>query len=141
MHVSLKVESTFMPNQLAQSKKRASLAEHEAVLAALAVIARRERTTVMDLLREGARQVVRSRGADNAKTAAVRQSVWACAPSMPTRFKSAAHVARFKRAQREFDTLVQELGLAAPENVQARNSLVPAKSQVHVLAFADAASI
>lgn len=130
-----------MPNQLAQSKRRASLAEHEAVLAALATIARRERTTVMDLLREGARQVVRSRHADPTKATAVRKSIWACAPKMPARFKSAAHVSRFKRAQREFDTIVQELNLAAPATVQKRNSLVPSRRDVQVLAFADAASL
>ncbi|MET0262311.1 MAG: hypothetical protein ABW223_05395 [Rariglobus sp.] len=130
-----------MPNQLAQSKRRASLAEHEAVLSALATIARRERTTVMDLLREGARQVVRSRSADPAKAIAVHKSVWACAPKIPARFKSAAHVSRFKRAQREFDTLVQELNLTTPATVQQRNSLVPARRDVQVLAFADAASV
>lgn len=130
-----------MPNQLAQSKRRASLAEHEAVLAALAAIARRERTTVMDLLREGARQVVRSRSADPAKATAVRKSIWACAPQMPARFKSAAHVSRFKRAQREFDALVQELNLAAPTVVQQRNSLVHSRRDVQVLAFADASSV
>jgi len=50
-----------MPNQLAKSKRRQSLAEHAAVLAALAEIARREDTTVMALLREGARDVVKRR--------------------------------------------------------------------------------
>src|SRR5690606_39076724 len=111
-------------------------AEHEAVLAALATIASSERTTVMDLLREGARQVVRSRTADPQKAAAVRQSIWACAPEMPTRFKSAAQVARYKRSQREFDALVQELRLAAPARFQQQTSLVPASNQVRVLAFA-----
>ncbi|MEY4489832.1 MAG: hypothetical protein RIQ79_2340 [Verrucomicrobiota bacterium] len=130
-----------MPNQLAQSKRRASLAEHEAVLAALATIARSEHTTVMDLLREGARQVVRSRSSDPVKATAVQQSIWACAPKMPTRFKSAAHVSRFKRAQREFDTLVQELDLSAPVAVQQRNSIIPASRDVRVPAFAYAASI
>ncbi len=130
-----------MPNQLAQSKRRASLSEHEAVLAALATIARRERTTVMDLLREGARQVVRSRSADPLKSTAVRKSIWACSPKMPARFKSVAQVARFKRAQREFDTLVQELNLAEPATVQKRNSLVPARGDVQVLAFVDAPSV
>ena len=95
----------------------------------------------MDLLREGARQVVRSRGADPEKVNAVRESIWACAPKLPDRFKSAAHVSRFKRAQREFDTLVQELEVAAPAAVQQRNSLVPARSEIKVPTFADAASI
>jgi hypothetical protein len=128
-----------VPNQLAQSKRRASLAEHEAVLAALSTIARREGTTVMDLLREGARQVVRSRTGTPAQLVAVRKSVWACAPKLPSRFKSAAHVARFKRAQREFDVVVQELKLAPAAEIQRRNSLVvPARTSIRVLAFDDA---
>ena len=130
-----------MPNQLAQSKRRASLAEHEAVLAALSTIARREGTTVMDLLREGARQVVRSRTGTPAQLVAVRKSVWACAPKLPARFKSAAHAARFKRAQREFDVVVQELNLADPMAVQQRNSLVPSGRDVRVPAFADTARV
>ena len=49
----IKVDSTFcMPNQLATSKRRQSLAEHAGVLTALSLIARRENTTVMALLRE-----------------------------------------------------------------------------------------
>ena len=130
-----------MPNQLSRSKRRASLAEHEAVLAALAAIARCERSTVMNLLREGARHVVRSRSKIPTEIVAIRDSVWACAPKPPARFKSPAHVARFKRAQREFDTLVQELNIAAPSAVQERNSLVPAARAVRVLAFADASSV
>lgn len=126
-----------MPNQLAQSKRRASLAEHEAVLAALATIARHERTTVMDLLREGARQVVRSR--TPAKNASLLKTVLACAPKAPARFKNAAHVARFKRAQREFDVVMQELNLVSAAKIQQRNSLVDsARTRIRVLAFEDA---
>ncbi len=129
-----------MPNQLASSKRRASLAEHEAVLAALATIARRERSTVMDLLREGARHVVRSRAATPGQIATLRKTVRACAPKAPARFKSAAQVARFKRAQREFDALLQELDLAKPADVQRRNSLVSSRKAVRVLVFDDAPS-
>ncbi len=126
-----------MPNQLAQSKRRASLAEHEAVLAALATIARQERTSVMDLLREGARQVVRSRAP--AQNAALQKTVLACAPKTPARFKNAAHAARFKRAQREFDAVVQELNLVPAAQIQQRNSLVdPTRTRIRVLAFEDA---
>ena len=93
------IQAFGTPNQPARSERRASLAGHETVLAALATIARRERTTVMDLFREGARQGVRSRSADPAMATAVRKSIWACAPRVPARFKSPAHVAGFKRAQ------------------------------------------
>ena len=60
---------------------------------------------------------------------------------MPAQFKSPAQVARFKRAQREFDDLLQDLNIAAPATVQERNSLVPAQRAVRVLAFADASSV
>src|SRR6185437_14589528 len=98
-----------MPNQLAKSKRRQSLAEHEAVLAALAAIARSERTTVMALLREGARNVVKRRTAIPAQAAALRTVVWRMAPKMPARFNTSAQVSRFKRSQREFDQVVLDL--------------------------------
>ena len=71
-----------MPNQLAKSKRRQSLAEHEAVLAALAEIARREGTTVMALLREAARDLVRRRAAMPGQTEALGSLVWRMAPRM-----------------------------------------------------------
>jgi hypothetical protein len=118
-----------MPNQLSKSKRRQSLAEHEAVLAALAAIARREDTTVMALLREAARNVVRQRAAMPAYSDSLRTLVRRLAPAMPMRFKTPAQVARFKRTQREFDRVVLDLQLATPAAVQDRNSLV-AKHQV-----------
>lgn len=124
-----------MPNQLAQTKRRQSLAEHAAVLAALARIARNERTTVMALLREAARAAVRQRAADPAQAQALRNVVWQLAPRTPPRFKTAAQLARFKRAQREFDTVVLDLRLAAPAEIQARNSLVPRRSAVRLVNF------
>ncbi len=42
-----------VPNQLASTKRRQSLAEPASVLAALAEIARREGTTAMALMRQG----------------------------------------------------------------------------------------
>lgn len=127
-----------MPNQLAQSKRRQSLAEHVAVLAALATIARREDTTVMDLLRAGARQVVRDRAARPEHAAALRSAVWRAAPQIPKRFKSAAQLARFKRAQREFDQVLLDLQIAAPSEVQARNSIAGGNRPVRLLNFASA---
>lgn len=129
-----------MPNQLAQFKRRASLAEHEAVLAALAEIARLEKTTVMELLRRAARQAVKSRLAEPSKAEALRAVVWACAPAMPKRFTTPAQVARFKRQQREFDTAVMDMDLADQNEVQRRNAVVSTRKSVRVLDFADAAS-
>jgi len=73
------------------------------VLAALSTIARWEHTTVMALLREAARDAVRKRVALPAHAAELRAMIAPMAPRMPPRFKTAAQLARFKRAQREFD--------------------------------------
>jgi 16S rRNA C1402 N4-methylase RsmH len=112
-----------MPNQLSRSKRRQSLAEHEAVLVALAEIARREDTTVMALLRQAAREFVRNRATEPIQTERLRQLVLQKAPRMPALFKTAAQVARFKRAQREFDQVLLDLGLASPQAIQQRNSI------------------
>jgi hypothetical protein len=124
-----------MPNQLAKSKKRQSLAEHEAVLAALAEIARREDTTVMALLRQAARELVRKRGATPSQAKALSAVVWRSAPQMPAQFKTAAQVARFKRAQREFDQVVLDLQLTSPDIIQERNSLVPSRQAIRLIDF------
>ncbi len=124
-----------MPNQLAQSKKRQSLAEHEAVLAALAEIARREDTTVMALLRQAARELVSKRGTAPAQAKALSAVVWRSAPQMPARFKTAAQLARFKRAQREFDQVVLDLQLASPDTIQERNSLVNSHQAIRLIDF------
>jgi hypothetical protein len=124
-----------MPNQLAQSKRRQSLAEHGAVLAALAEIARREETTVMALLREAARDAVRKRTAVPEQAAELRLLVWRSAPRMPARFQTAAQLARFKRDQREFDQVILDLQLATPTAIQDRNSLVSSRQSIRVTDF------
>ncbi len=121
-----------MPNQLAKSKRRQSLAEHAAVLAALSAIARRDGTTVMALLREAARRLVRER-VTSSDVERLRRIVLATAPRMPARFASPAEVARFKRAQRELDRVLLDLGLAHPSEVQARSSILPATRSIRVL--------
>lgn len=124
-----------MPNQLAQSKRRQSLAEHEAVLAALAEIARREHTTVMALLRQATRALVKQKAGDPAQTEALREVVWRRTPRMPARFKTAAQVARFKRAQREFDQVLLDLDLASPRGIQARNSIAASRQSIRLIDF------
>jgi hypothetical protein len=124
-----------MPNQLAKSKRRQSVAEHEAVLAALAEIARSEDTTVMALLRQATRELVRKRGATPAQARALSAVVWRKAPRMPAQFKTAAQVARFKRAQREFDQVVLDLQLTSPDTIQERNSLVNSRQAVRLIDF------
>lgn len=124
-----------MPNQLARSKRRQSVAEHEAVLAVLAEIARREDTTVMALLRQAARGLVRARSGNPALAEALRRVAWQKAPRMPARFKTAAQVSRFKRQQREFDQALLDMALASPESVQQRNSVVPSRRAIRLLDF------
>ena len=124
-----------MPNQLAKSKRRQSLAEHEAVLASLAAIAQREDTTVMALLRQATRELVKNRATTPAQSARLRQAVWAKAPRMPTSFKTAAQVARFKRSQREFDQVLLDLALASPQAIQQRNSLASSSQTVRMIDF------
>lgn len=124
-----------MPNQLAQSKRRQSLAEHEAVLAVLTEIARREDTTVMSLLRQAARELVRQKSNDPILAEALRQVAWQRAPRMPARFKSPAQVARFKRQQREFDQALLQMALASPQAIQQRNSVVPSRRAIRLIDF------
>lgn len=124
-----------MPNQLSKSKRRQSLAEHEAVLAAVAEIARREDTTVMALLREATRELVKKKASDPLQAKSVQQAVWGKAPKIPARFKNPAHVARFKRAQREFDQVLLDVGLATPQVVQQRNSVAASNPPVRMIDF------
>ncbi|MFA5265704.1 MAG: hypothetical protein WC378_17940 [Opitutaceae bacterium] len=124
-----------MPNQLSKSKRRQSLAEHEAVLAALAEIAHREDTTVMALLRQAARELVKRRATEPLQTERLRQAVWAKAPRMPMHFKTAAQVSRFKRAQREFDQVLLDLALASPQTVQQRNSIASPRRAIRMIDF------
>lgn len=124
-----------MPNQLAKSKRRLSLAEHEAVLAALTEIARAEDTTVMALLRRAARDLVRQKSSDPRLAETLRRAVWQKAPQMPSRFKTAAQVARFKRQQREFDQALLDVGLASSQAIQRRNSVVPTRHAIRLIDF------
>ena len=124
-----------MPNQLSKSKRRQSLAEHEAVLAALAEIARREKTTVMALLRQATRALVKQKASDPAQAEDLREIICRRVPRMPSRFKTAAQVARFKRAQREFDQVLLDLDLATPRAIQERNSIVPARQTIRLIDF------
>ena len=124
-----------MPNQLSKSKRRQSLAEHEAVLVALAEIARREDTTVMALLRQATRDLVKNRVSGPIQAERLRQLVWQKAPRMPTHFKTAAQVARFKRTQREFDQVLLDLDLASPQTIQQRNSVVSPRRVIRMIDF------
>ncbi len=124
-----------MPNQLSKSKRRQSLADHEAVLAALAEIARREKTTVMALLREATRSLIKNRVTEPNQADRLRRVAWEKSPWMPAHFKTAAQVARFKRSQREFDQVLLDLALASPQTIQQRNSVVSPRRTIRMIDF------
>jgi len=127
-----------MPNQLANSKRRQSLAESTVVLDALVEIARTEKTTVSDLIRHAVRETVRQHASNPALARRMRRIAEQLAPSVPPSFRSAAQVARFKRAQREHDQLMLELGLTKPKDVQTKNSLTKSRQTIRILNFATA---
>ncbi len=122
-----------MPNQLASTKRRQSLAEHEAVLSALAEIARHEGTTPMALLRQAARSIVKLRTASSDQAKRIRGSVMKFAPKPPKQFATAAQLARFKRNQREFDHLLLELNLSSPNAVETANSVVAPRCKISII--------
>ena len=124
-----------MPNQPSKSKKSQILAEHEAVLVALTDIARRERTTVMALLRRAARDLVKKRMKEPAQTERLRKLIFKMTPVMPKHFKDAAQVSRFKRSQREFDQVLLDLELVTPQAIQQRHSLVSARATIRLIDF------
>lgn len=124
-----------MPNQLAQSKKRMTVAEETSVLAALEIIAQADNTTVTDLLRQGARRIIAERATGSALRQAIRRELERHAPIMPKQFRTSAKVSKFKRNQREFDQLLKELNLVDAEELQRRNSLAEAPEYVRLTEF------
>jgi hypothetical protein len=121
-----------MPNQLSQSKKRMTVAEETAVLAALEVIAQADKLTVTELLRQGARRLIAERAA---LRKAIRRVLEEHAPVMPTEFRSPAKVSKYKRNQREFDQLLEDLNLVDVEELQRKNSLVETPEYVSLTEF------
>jgi len=121
-----------MPNQLSKSKKRISVAEHCAVLAVLEALAKVENLTVSDMIKQSARSLIAERAADPNLSRKFRRIVSEHAPVIPDTFRSPAKVARYKREQREYDALLQELNIVQPEELQERNSLASKPHQVRL---------
>ncbi len=127
-----------MPNQLSRTKRRQSIAEHRAVLAAIKTIARRENQTVVDVLREAIRELVKRRAEDPALAELLRLNVWNLAPRIPAKIRTPAQVSRFKREQREFDQVILDLNLATPMEIEARNSIAPPDHPIRLIGFKNA---
>lgn len=113
----------FMPNQLARSKKRKTVAEHAAVLAMLEQIAVREGTTSTELMREAVREIIRRHAQKNTSSEDLREVLNTYAPKPPVRVRSAKELSRFKIESREFDELTMDLGLSDVVEIQNRNSI------------------
>jgi hypothetical protein len=124
-----------MPNQLARSKRRQSISEHMAVLTALAAISRRENTTVVALVREAIRELVKKRAAEPAQKEMLHSAVWKVAPRTFAHMRTRAQVSRFKREQREFDQIVLDLNLATPSEIETRNSIVRPGLPIRMIDF------
>jgi hypothetical protein len=129
------IQPFIMPNQLSQSKRRQSLAEQEVVLAVIAEIARQQNTTVMALMRTAARAIVAKWAIVPSQANTLHEIVRSTAPKMPIRFKTPSKVARFKRAQREYDQALLDMKLETPTAIQNRNSLVRSNNAVRLLDF------
>ncbi|WP_269522501.1 hypothetical protein [Coraliomargarita parva] len=112
-----------MPNQLEESKKRKTVADHRAVLAALERIAALEGTSSTELIRAAARRVVRERLSDAGMREELQAVFRAELPKPSRQFKTPAQVARYKRKLREYDALCLDLGLSESAEVQSRNSI------------------
>ncbi|MGC6424428.1 MAG: hypothetical protein ACON4O_05505 [Lentimonas sp.] len=112
-----------MPNQLSESKKRKTVADHSAVLAALERIAVLEGTSSTELIRAAARRVVRERLGDVRMREELQAVFRAQLPKPSRKFKTPAQVARYKRKLREYDALCLDLGLSESAEIQSRNSI------------------
>jgi hypothetical protein len=112
-----------MPNQLSQTKKRKTVAEHAAVLALLDRIAEAEGTTSTELLRTAARDVVRQYTQHGSLWEDLGQIFQSYQPKLSQANFTAKEVSRYKRDTREYDDLALDLGLQQVEDVQMRNSI------------------
>jgi len=124
-----------MPNQLARSKRRLSVAEHKAVLAAVAVISRRENTPVVALIREAIRELVKRRVKDPTNKELIHSVVWKLAPRIVVSMRTPTQIKRVKREQREFDQVLLDLHFATPSEIQARNSIAHPDQPIRMIDF------
>lgn len=87
----------------------------------------------MALLRRAVRQLVREK--TSASDHQLREMVLSTTPRRPARFRTPAEVARFKRAQREFDQVLLDLALVSPKAIQERNSVASASRSIGRIDF------
>ena len=124
-----------MPNQLATEKVRKTLTEHKAVLAALADIAKEEQISIMDLMRKSLRIMISKHVEKSSRKEDIQKLVLRYAPKPPNQSLTPARLSRFKQKQREFDSLMLELQLSTPENIENQNSIIPLGSKIKIMEF------
>ena len=126
-----------MPNQLSRNKRRKSLSEHEAVLSALDVLARHDGTSVMAQMRRAIREWIRTHPAAGRLSDELMAETRSFSPKSPPMFTNRKQVDRFKREQREFDQLMLDLGLASPDTIESKNSIVSPGTTIQVIGFGE----
>ncbi len=126
-----------MPNQLSANKRRKSLSEHEAVLSALDVLARRDGTSVMAQMRQAIRKWIKTHPEAGRLSDELLAETQSFAPKPPPVFTSRKQVGRFKQEQREFDQLMLDLGLTTATTIEARNSVVCPGTTIQVVGFGE----
>jgi len=77
------------------------------------------------------RNMIAARAADPDLRQAIRRVLDKHAPVMPAEFRTPAKVSKYKRNQRKFHQLLEDLNLVDPEEFQQRNPLVRGPQSVH----------
>ena len=108
------------------------------MLATVEMISSRENRTVVDVLREAIRELIKRRAEDPSLAELLRSEVWKLAPRVPPKMRTSAQVSRFKREQREFDQVILDLNLAAPMEIEARNSIARPDQPIRLIGFGNA---
>jgi len=122
-----------MANQLATTKRRKSIAEHIAVIAALEDIASRGGIKVMTLMRQAVREIIKKHADNDSNKKRLRSVVMNFAPEPPLCIDTPAQIIRFKRQQREFDQVILDLNLDDSTVLEERNSVVSPHCNLRIL--------
>ena len=124
-----------MPNKLSDTKMRKTLTEHKVVIAVLEKIAEEKNMTLMDLMREGIRNEIRKYAANLLTHQEISDLLKKFEPKINNKLSSPADITKFKREQRDFDSLLMELKLATPDYIEEKNSVISPTTQIQVMEF------
>ena len=122
-----------MPNQLSKTKRRKSLADHEAILFILEELAQQAGTTSMNLMRQAVRELIKARTKNSLNKKELLSSIMKFAPKIEQEISTPSQLSRFKRRQREFDKVLLDLDFVDSASIEDRNSIVSPQCDIHVL--------